>query len=462
LARYDQADKIVRSRTAGESFDAIAADWYAARINGRADPMIAGPNSTRRALNERARKLLKANGELTGAALTVAGREFLAGDEVVARRNDRTLHAPGSRDYVKNGSAGTVTVIEGGDIIVSFEREGTVRIPHRYLAAGQLEHGYARTTYGVQGSTHDIARYHPTDVSSFEEGYVAITRARTAARIYIVDGSLPGAESDLSHAPEDPSPFGMAEVAEALSRRRAGRMAADAAGRLNAVASTLNGKSLKELSQKRQLLYRVLADAPPSTEHVVDVTLGTLDALRARRNAWYDRLDRVMATTPVFGSDPDTTTGRASSAIGHLDRAIASQSRKLEAARRQQTQRHDWLLEHADVVAEYDLLHRAERAREAQLRTAAIHQTEGTLLRLVGPEPSLQHDRLVWRRAVEASALYRERYGVQPTETGAIAGVLGERPANGIAAAEYAEAAAMIAAARTVERDNQRDAGAEL
>ena len=36
---------------------------------GRADPMIAGPNSTRRALNDRARALLKADGELTGEPL---------------------------------------------------------------------------------------------------------------------------------------------------------------------------------------------------------------------------------------------------------------------------------------------------------------------------------------------------------------------------------------------------------
>ena len=96
LARYDEAGKVVRSRTAGESFDAIVADWYAARLHGRADPMIAGPNSTRRALNDRARALLKANGELTGKPSSSRGREFMVGDEVVARRNDRRLHAVGA------------------------------------------------------------------------------------------------------------------------------------------------------------------------------------------------------------------------------------------------------------------------------------------------------------------------------------------------------------------------------
>lgn len=73
LDRYDQAGKIVRSRTAGESFDAIVADWYAARLHGHADPMIAGPNSTRRALNDRARALLKDNGELVCIRLSDGG-----------------------------------------------------------------------------------------------------------------------------------------------------------------------------------------------------------------------------------------------------------------------------------------------------------------------------------------------------------------------------------------------------
>ncbi len=59
--------------------------------------------------------VLKANGELDGPALSVAGREFQVGDLIVARRNDRTLHPVGSREHVKNGSAGTTTAIAGND-----------------------------------------------------------------------------------------------------------------------------------------------------------------------------------------------------------------------------------------------------------------------------------------------------------------------------------------------------------
>ncbi len=174
LQRLDEAERIVRSATAGESFDAMVADWYAARLAGSADPMIAGPNSTRRALNDRARVFLKASGEITGPPILIGGREFQHGDQVVARRNDRSLRAEGSKDFVKNGSVGVIEEIHHSDteVTVRFDREGAVRVPKSYLAAGRLEHAYARTTYGVQGHTHEVARYHPTDASGFEEGYV--------------------------------------------------------------------------------------------------------------------------------------------------------------------------------------------------------------------------------------------------------------------------------------------------
>ncbi len=165
--------------------------------------MIAGPNSTRRALNDRARALLKANGELSGEPLVIAGREFMVGDEVVARRNERRLRAVGGRESVKNGSTGTIieTDLDRHEVVVAFDREGTIRVPNAYLTAGRLEHGYARTSYGVQGATHQVARYHPTDLSSFEEGYVALTRGRQSAHIYIVDGNQPDTSNELAHTP---------------------------------------------------------------------------------------------------------------------------------------------------------------------------------------------------------------------------------------------------------------------
>jgi ATP-dependent exoDNAse (exonuclease V) alpha subunit len=462
LARYDQAGNIIRSRTAGESFDAMVADWYAARIHGRTDPMIAGPNSTRRALNERARTLLAANGELTGPVLKVAGREFQAGDEVVARRNDRALHQPGSREFVKNGSAGIVSEVDGEQLVVRFDREGPIAIPAGYLQAGHLEHGYARTTYGVQGATQDVARYHATDMSSFEEGYVAITRGRNAARIYIVDGTLPARDNDLTHQRVEAPSFGVEELATALARRRAGHMAADLSGNLTAVASTLAGHNLAQLAQRRHQVARMLAGAPPDVTDVIADTRRTTDALRERRQACIATIDHAPEPSNANRVDSADSLRRARSAVGHIDRNIAIHEHKLDVLLQAQTQRQTWAVEHAEPIIESDILRRAEHARETQIRTAAIHRVPESVTRLVGREPSTQHDRRIWQRAVEDTAVYHDRHHPLPGHRDGIESVIGERPHDPRAAIEYKDLAAILKQAHDIERAAERSIGMEL
>ena len=277
LARMDNAGRVVRSATAGESFDAMVADWYAAHLDGGADPMIAGPNSTRRALNDRARAMMTADGQLTGEPVTVGGREYMVGDLVVARRNDRRLRAGSDGPFVKNGSVGVVTTVHAKDreVTVAFDREGTIRVPKSYLAAGRLEHGYARTSYGVQGATHGTARYHPTDLSGFEEGYVAITRGRDANRLYIVDGTIADTDDEAHQAPEGQR-FDLDDITDALARRRTGTMAADAADRLPLVHQLATGHTLGQLTGARRRLETILADAPADpTRAIESATVGT-------------------------------------------------------------------------------------------------------------------------------------------------------------------------------------------
>jgi conjugative relaxase-like TrwC/TraI family protein len=382
LGRYDEAGKVVRSRTAGESFDAIVADWYAARLHGKVDPMIAGPNSTRRALNDRARALLKSNGELTGHALVVRGREFMVGDEVVARRNERRLHAVAGRDFAKNGSTGTIIATDprNREVVVAFEREGTIRIPNAYLTAGRLEHAYARTSYGVQGATHEVARYQPTDVSSFEEGYVALTRGRRAARIYIVDGSQIANDDELTHAPAESRPTGISDIANALGRRRSTHMAADASSDLGGLARTLAGATLAQLTARRRQLDGFMQSAPADMTKEIDHAHHTIESIRARKQAWRD----VARTDGVHDAGQ---VRRAHAAIVGLDRAYAVACARLDKAERQQAQRHEWFDTHSELVAEHQLVRRAERARETQVRITAINTPDPAVRDLLGPEP---------------------------------------------------------------------------
>ncbi|MDP9389560.1 MAG: relaxase domain-containing protein, partial [Actinomycetota bacterium] len=227
LARYDAAGRIVRSPTAAASHDAMVADWYAAVKAGVADPMIAGPNRTRLALNERARRLLVADGTVAGPSVVAAEREYAAGDWVLARMNDSRLRSSNG-GFVKNGRGGTVVDVDPHrrSVRVRFEAEGVIAIPADYLDKGWLEHGYARTTYGVQGATLERALYHVSDSSSFEEGYVALTRGRSTTRIYLVDGTVPDDE-DAGHRAHDSAETGLDTVSEAMERRRAKELAHD-------------------------------------------------------------------------------------------------------------------------------------------------------------------------------------------------------------------------------------------
>jgi conjugative relaxase-like TrwC/TraI family protein len=428
VQRLDDADRVVRSATAGESFDAMVADWYAARLAGAADPMIAGPNSTRRALNERARVLLKASGELTGTPLRVAGREFQRGDEVVARRNDRTLRAPGSKDFVKNGSVGVIEQVHHRDheVTVNFEREGMIRVPRAYLAAGRLEHGYARTTYGVQGHTHDVARYHPTDASGFEEGYVAVTRGRKGARLYVVDGTV-GVDQDAHHSRETER-HTLDDITDAFGRRRANTMAADLNPSLDRVADLAQNRTLAELHQRRRDLDRQLASAPPDTTAIIDESTRARDALLVRRRTLQD-----TATEAV----PAELQRR----IDHLERRIAN-------ATRQQAEREAWLTDHRSVVEERQVVGDAERAVAARIRHRPLVHLPAHVIAALGPEPDLQRERSAWSAAASATAIHRERHNI-PAGAGdgldGPAALLGERPADALAAASWDYAAAKVA-----------------
>lgn len=189
LALYGGAGKVVRSSTLEESHDAMVNDWFSDWKAGERSPMLAGLNTTREALNERARAELTKSGALGPESIDAAGREVRVGDWVLARKNARRLRGV-IGTFVTNGSVGTVVDlnVEKRTIDVCFDREGTIGLPGWYVDGGHLDYAYARTTYGVQGKTLGRSNYQPTDMSSFEEGYVALTRGKTGTRVYVVEG----------------------------------------------------------------------------------------------------------------------------------------------------------------------------------------------------------------------------------------------------------------------------------
>lgn len=288
LARYDDNGSIVRCATAGECHDSMVTDWYVAWTKGETDPMIAGPNSTRRALNARARRLLATDGHLTGPALTVAGREYRAGDLVVARRNDRTLHEPGSKAFVKNGSTGRVVSVNpaAGEAVIEFDKVGRICFPAGYLAAGRLDHGYACTTYLAQGATHGTGRYHPTDTAGFEEGYVALTRARHQTRIYIIEGDQVALADEAAHGHPEEIDTSLDTIADAMTRRSANSTAHQMDPTAATVAELARSRTLAELRADQQRLQDLLASCPPDVSEELVAVRRHLDQVSTGRRPW--------------------------------------------------------------------------------------------------------------------------------------------------------------------------------
>jgi ATP-dependent exoDNAse (exonuclease V) alpha subunit len=384
--------------------------------------MIAGPNVVRRALNARARRLLHAHGALRGTPLVEGGREFLVGDWVVARRNDRTLTSTDGR-WVKNGSAGVVTAVDHDQsaVTVAFDREGSVTIPRRYLVAGHLDHGYARTTYGVQGATLDRALYHAGDEASFEEGYVALTRGRRETRIFLVDGSLAGRDADAEHKAHDLGSTGLSTVAAAMDRRRAKALAHESDPLASVIACGLTRATLAELRSEREQIEGLLRQAPRDVSDALQTSCEELDRAATQRRVYQEDLDRLMqraqSRNPLTRRSALAGAPAVRERLADLDRRMARLRERETSLRTLWRSRAAWLDEHRAESDRLQVLLRAEHARAAEVRAAALQEPPEAMLRLLGPEPEDLTAMQAWRHAVGEAAVHLDRYGtVDPPE----------------------------------------------
>lgn len=383
VASYDTEGKLTRSPSAAASYDAMATTWFARRRQGGRDPMIVGTNSARAELNARARALLVTAGELEGPVLVVAGREFQVGDEVVARRNDRRLRGAGG-EFVKNGSVGRVAAVDlaHGELVVAFTNEGEVRLPAAYLSAGAVEHAYARTTYGLQGATLDAALYHPGDSSSFEEGYVAITRARHSTELFVVEGQVED-DDELHGAPGEVTDLDA--VVGSLSKRGAGRLAHHED--LTAAAGIgLAGATLGQLAARRAEIEDTLAGEPPAVDLALAGAQRTLNALLERRRSEQSR--QAVGRRSRRRTQP-----------GWLDAAIASAENTVADLSRRQAERVEWRSEHGPELREREVMRRAAISRREQLALGLKAGVPEAIIDRLGPRPGRPGSTRRWDEA---------------------------------------------------------------
>ncbi len=434
LGRYDAADRVVRSATAAASYDAMVADWWASASAGGEDPMMAGPNAVRAALNRRARARMKAEGVLNGPSVWSGDRELCVGDWVVARRNDRRLRSEHGA-FVKNGSAGKVVDVdeERRSLTVDFQAEGCITLPERYLAAGWVDHGYARTTYGVQGATLERGLYHAGDRSSFEEGYVALTRARQETRVYLVDGTL-GTDEDDGHRGHAPEPTGLDTVARAMERRRAETPAIEVDSDAAAAAARYGHLDLAQLRIERGKLEAVLAAGP------VDVSWSLREA-QVRQDELQARLRASTAAMPP--------RDRADERLEVIDRQLSLLGRRLDTLRAKDEARRSFLESHTEELAALRLVRQAELGRVMRVRIGATSKPDPAALAILGPRPLPSADRQAWSNALELAAVHRERWGRtdirgDELDRRGLEELLGGPPVNALARTSYELAAQAV------------------
>ncbi len=182
LAYAEKRERLVVSEDAVTTRARLLADWWEhARDDLVGNVMLALRRRDVVDLNQFARSLMDADGRLGKQRLTVADREFAAGDRVVCLRNSDSLG-------VKNGTRGTVEQIdcEGRTVTLATDRGPRVELSRRYLEGGNVRHAYAITGHAAQGLTVERAFVLGTGEARLQEwAYVALSRARAETRLYI-------------------------------------------------------------------------------------------------------------------------------------------------------------------------------------------------------------------------------------------------------------------------------------
>lgn len=178
----------------------IITAWREARSRGEAVALMANSATTVARLNQLAQQTRIQAGELDPArrGLRNGDQLLLIGDDVVTRRNDRTLRTD-QGFMVKNRDQWTITGIHPDNSVALTGRTGSMRLPAEYVTE-HLELGYAQTSHASQGRTVDSALLlldTPTDSRGI---YTPMTRGRAANHAYVVTEDHETARDVLTQA----------------------------------------------------------------------------------------------------------------------------------------------------------------------------------------------------------------------------------------------------------------------
>ncbi len=197
LAEYEQHGRLHGGTHEQMETDIINA-WAQARQRGENVALMANSTDTVAQLNRLAQHTRIRTGELdlNAPSMRASDQQILVGDEVVTRRNDRTLRTDRGL-MVKNRDHWTISTIHPDRSVTVTGRTGMIRLPVEYVAE-HLELGYAQTSHATQGRTVDTALLlidTPTDSRGV---YTPMTRGRNSNHAYVVVGDNQTAQDVLT------------------------------------------------------------------------------------------------------------------------------------------------------------------------------------------------------------------------------------------------------------------------
>ncbi|MCA1697071.1 MAG: ATP-binding domain-containing protein, partial [Actinobacteria bacterium] len=348
-------------------------------------------------------------GVLGDVELTVRGRSFSVGDEVMTLRTDRGLG-------VINGSRGVVENVDvsASELEVRLDGDRVVTLQNEYLEAGHVTHAYAITGHKAQGMTTDRAFVLGDDSMYREWGYVAMSRGREENRLYVVMGDGCGRD-DVGGAIE--RPHEVDQLVRSLERSRAKSMAFDPngeSGELDTVSLRTEQQQIyerlsagprdksRELTQLRDEAQRIQAAMIRERQIAGDAEkqLAKMGAIAKTRRKWdVQRLQNRIKDA-----------GKVEERLSLKLREMADEEKQLT---RMQKEREQWvkqqspLVERAQVI-ETELAHR----ERALLRDRESHLPK-YLESAVGPVPERPSEKSEWRKTVLMVEDYREKYEVK-------------------------------------------------
>jgi ATP-dependent exoDNAse (exonuclease V) alpha subunit len=185
LVEYQRRGRLHGGTIEQMETDIIAA-WQEARDRSETVALMANNTDTVDRLNQFAqdRRIATRDLDPTGHCLRIGEAKMQVGDEVVTRRNDRTLRTDRGL-MVKNRDHWTITRIHPDHSITLTGRTGVVQLPSEYVTE-HLELGYAQTSHATQGRTVDVGLVLVDGPIDSRGVYTPMTRGREANHVYVV------------------------------------------------------------------------------------------------------------------------------------------------------------------------------------------------------------------------------------------------------------------------------------